>query len=71
MLVLTRKPGEAIVVGDNIQVKVISVDGDQVKIGIEAPQSLKIYRHELYEAIQQENKEALYTKNIDILNDWH
>lgn len=70
MLVLTRKPGETLLLGENIEIKVISIEGDQVKIGIEAPKSLKIYRQEIFEAIQQENKAALKTLDMSILNDW-
>ena len=58
MLVLTRKKGEAIQIGDDIEIKVLSVDGDQIKIGIEAPQSVDIYRKEIYVSIQEENSEA-------------
>lgn len=46
-------------IGDQIEVKVISVDGDQVKLGIIAPKSVKVHRSEVFEAIQQQNKEAL------------
>ncbi len=70
MLVLTRKPGETVMLGEDIQVKIVSVDGDQVKIGIEAPRALKIYRREVYEAIQQENEAALNVTDIDILKEW-
>lgn len=70
MLVLTRKPGETVMLGENIQVKIVSVDGEQVKIGIEAPKSLKIYRREVYDAIQQENKAALKATDLSILKDW-
>ena len=58
MLVLRRKVGEAIVIGEGIQVKVISVQGDQVKLGIEAPQHVSVYRQEIYDAIQEENRQA-------------
>lgn len=58
MLVLTRKKGEAIQIGDDIEIKVLSVDGDQIKIGIEAPLSVDIYRKEIYVSIQEENNEA-------------
>lgn len=70
MLVLTRKPGETLMLGEDIQIKVIAIDGDQVKIGVEAPKALKIYRQEIFEAIQQENKAALKTLDMSILNDW-
>ncbi|WP_102026690.1 carbon storage regulator CsrA [Salirhabdus sp. Marseille-P4669] len=58
MLVLTRKIGESIRVGDDIEVKVISVDGDQIKIGIDAPKSVDIHREEIFQLIQEENKRA-------------
>ena len=70
MLVLTRKPGETVMLGEDIQVKIVSVDGDQVKIGIKAPRALKIYRREVYEAIQKENEAALNVTDIDILKEW-
>lgn len=70
MLVLTRKPGETVMLGEDIQVKIVSVDGDQVKIGIEAPRALKIYRREVYEAIQKENEAALEADDCSILKDW-
>lgn len=56
--------------GEDIQVKIISVDGDQVKIGIDAPRALKIYRREVYEAIQQENKAALEASDLRALKEW-
>jgi len=59
MLVLSRKKDESIMIGDQIELKVLSVDGDQVKLGIVAPKSVKVYRTEVYESIQQQNKEAL------------
>lgn len=59
MLVLSRKKDESIMIGDQIELKILSVDGDQVKIGIVAPKSVKVYRTEVYESIQQQNKEAL------------
>lgn len=58
MLVLSRKTKQAIKIGHNIEVEIISIQGDQVKIGISAPQSIDVHRKEVYEAIQQENSEA-------------
>ena len=58
MLVLTRKPGEGILIGDDITVKVIELKGGGARIGIEAPRNKKIYRQELYERIRQENIDA-------------
>jgi len=66
MLVLSRKKGETIMIGDNIEVKILAVEGDQVKIGIVAPKSVKVHRSEIFEAIQQQNKEAV-AENIDFL----
>ena len=59
MLVLSRKIGESIMIGDQIEVKVLSVDGEQVKIGIVAPKQVKVHRAEIFEAIQQQNKQAM------------
>lgn len=59
MLALTRKTGESIVIGNNIEVTILEVKGEQVKIGIAAPKSVGIYRKEIYLQIQEENKQAL------------
>ena len=59
MLVLSRKKNESIMIGDHIEVKILSVEGDQVKLGILAPKSVKVHRSEVFEAIQQQNKAAL------------
>ena len=65
MLVLTRKTGEAIQIGDNIEIKVLSVQGDQIKIGISAPNNIAIHRKEIYLSIQESNNEAAsFSKNI-------
>jgi carbon storage regulator len=58
MLILTRKTGEEITIGENVTVRVIAVQEGQVKLGIEAPKELKIYRGEIYELIQQQNIRA-------------
>lgn len=58
MLVLTRKVNESIQIGDNIEVKILAVEGDQIKLGINAPKSVDIHRKEIYTAIQQQNNEA-------------
>ncbi|ADU31862.1 carbon storage regulator CsrA [Evansella cellulosilytica] len=66
MLVLTRKLNESIQIGDNIEVKVIGIEGDQVKLGINAPRNVDIHRKEIYLAIQKENSEAAHA-SVDIL----
>jgi len=62
MLILARKPNESIIIGDQIEVSVIDIKGDQVKLGINAPKSIKVYREEVYRAIQRENIEAVKTR---------
>ncbi|UFJ40057.1 carbon storage regulator CsrA [Brevibacillus humidisoli] len=58
MLVLSRKKNESIMVGDAIEIKVIAVEGDTVRIGIEAPRDVEVHRKEVYVAIKEENKLA-------------
>lgn len=59
MLVLTRKTNEVIVVGDDIRISVLEIDGDKVKIGVEAPISMRIFREELIKQTGEENLSAL------------
>ena len=67
MLVLTRKPKQQIMIGDNIIINVVEVQGENVRIAIEAPREIKIYRGEIYRAIQEENqKAAAQLGNIDL-----
>jgi carbon storage regulator len=68
MLVLTRKAGEGIVIGDDITIKLVEVKGGGVRIGIDAPKECKIYRQEVYERISQENREALQWNLDDIVS---
>ena len=64
MLVLTRKPGERLVIGDNIVITVVDVKGDNIRIGIDAPREVKVYRGEIYDAIVAENRQAALTQDI-------
>jgi carbon storage regulator len=63
MLALSRKKDEAIVINDNIEVTILEIKGDQVKIGISAPRSVPVYRKEVFVQIQSANKEA--SQSID------
>ncbi|WP_100374052.1 carbon storage regulator CsrA [Bacillus sp. FJAT-45037] len=65
MLVLTRKLKEAIQIGDDIEITILSIDGDQIKLGIDAPRHVDIHRKEVYLAIQSENNEAAQTVSLD------
>ncbi|MBQ6448685.1 MAG: carbon storage regulator CsrA [Bacillus sp. (in: Bacteria)] len=58
MLVLTRKKGEVIKIGDDMEITIVATKGEQVKIGISAPKNVEIYRKEVYEEIIAENKQA-------------
>lgn len=63
MLALTRKKGESLVINNNIEVTILEIRGDQIKLGISAPRDVSIYRKEVYLQIQEENKAALETNN--------
>lgn len=58
MLVLTRRLKEAIMIGDDIEISIAAIEGDQIKLAISAPKQIDIHRKEIYLAIKQENKEA-------------
>jgi carbon storage regulator len=55
MLVLTRKPGQSIMIGDGVEVQVLSVAGEKVRLGITAPRDVSIFRNEVYDRIEREN----------------
>lgn len=59
MLVLSRKSNESIMIGDNIEVRVIEITGKSIKLGIEAPKDVVVHRKEVYEAIKDENIQAV------------
>ncbi len=67
MLVLTRKTGESITIGNEIKIVVHEIKGKQVQLGITAPPNVRIYREEIYERIKEENKKAANQKNLDPL----
>ena len=59
MLALTRKKGESIIIGDNIEIVLLGITGEQIKLGVIAPKSVPVYRKEIYSQIKTENKAAL------------
>jgi carbon storage regulator len=66
MLILSRKSGESIVIAGNIRVKVVRVEGEVVKIGVEAPASVPVHRQEVYEEIQKNNQQAVVQKDMTL-----
>ena len=69
MLALSRKKNEAIIINNNIEITILEVKGDQVKIGISAPKEVPVYRKEVYVQIQEANKEATDTSGLEALKD--
>lgn len=66
MLVLSRQKDETIIIGDDIEVTVVDIRGDKVRLGINAPKSVPVHRKEVYEQIKRENREAAQVKPEDI-----
>lgn len=69
MLALSRKKNEALVINNNIEITILDIRGDQVKIGISAPKEVPVYRKEVYIQIQEANKEAMSAENLEALKD--
>jgi carbon storage regulator len=69
MLVLTRKEDESIMIGDEVEVKVLDVKENQVKLGIVAPREIAVHRKEVYLAIQAENAEAASAERVEAITD--
>ncbi len=67
MLILTRRPNESIYIGENIRIKVLSLQGKQVKLGIDVPDDMTVYREEVYLRVMEENRLALETRTEDLL----
>ncbi|MCM1099930.1 MAG: carbon storage regulator CsrA [Clostridium sp.] len=67
MLALSRKKNEALIINNNIEVTVLEVKGDQVKIGISAPKEVPVYRKEIYLQIQEANKESMNADGMNAL----
>jgi len=64
MLILSRKTNEKIMIGDDISISIIEIRGDQVRIGVDAPKSVKVFRQEVFDAIKAENKAAVQSAAI-------
>ena len=64
MLILSRKVNEKVVIGEDITVSIIEVRGDQVRIGIDAPKKVKVFRQEVFDAIKAENKAASQSTHV-------
>ena len=69
MLALSRKKGEAIVINNNIEITILEIKGEQVKLGISAPKEVPVYRKEVYTQIEDANKAAMEQTNLDALKD--
>lgn len=66
MLALTRKAGQSIIIGDQIEITVVEVKADQIRLGIKAPKEISIYRKELYDEIMAENKAAAHCAQLQV-----
>lgn len=66
MLILTRKWGESIYIGDAIRITIVSVEGSQVRLGIDAPREIAVHREEVHQRIQEENRRAAGAKRVDL-----
>ena len=69
MLALSRKKNEALVINNNVEITILDIKGDQVKLGITAPKEVPVYRKEVYMQIQQSNKDSFGSENMEALKD--
>ena len=69
MLALSRKKNEALVINNNVEITILDIKGDQVKVGISAPKEVPVYRKEVYLQIQESNRDAFESENVDALKD--
>ena len=69
MLALSRKKNEALVINNNVEITILDIKGDQVKIGITAPKEVPVYRKEVYLQIQESNRAAFNSENMAVLKD--
>jgi len=71
MLILSRKVNEKVVIGDDITISIIEIRGDQIRIGIDAPKKVKVFRQEVFDAIKAENKAASVSTSVIPQVDFH
>ena len=69
MLALTRKKGESLVINNDIEITILEIRGDQIKLGVSAPKEVPIYRKEVYTQIQQENRTSADAQNAQALKE--
>lgn len=67
MLILSRRPGESVHVGDDIKITILSIKGQQIKLGLEVPEHMTVYREEIYLRVQTQNASALELDNNDLM----
>ena len=67
MLILSRRPGESVHLGDDIKITILSIKGQQIKIGLDVPERMPVYREELYQKVQNQNASALELDNHDLM----
>jgi carbon storage regulator len=67
MLILSRRPGESFHVGDDIKITILSVKGQQIKVGLDVPEHMPVYREEIYVKVQAQNASALELDNNDLI----
>jgi carbon storage regulator len=67
MLILSRRPGESVHVGDDIKITILSIKGQQIKIGLDVPEHMPVYREEIYLKVQIQNASALDLDNNDLM----
>ncbi len=70
MLALTRKKGESLVINNNVEITVLEIRGDQIKLGITAPRDVPVYRKEIYVQIQEENENAISADAFESLKNF-
>jgi carbon storage regulator len=67
MLILSRRPGESVHVGDDIKITILSIKGQQIKLGLDVPEHMPVYREEIYLKVQTQNASALELDNNDLM----